>query len=90
LGQFEVPWHSDVLVVLQRLVEQYPRASEIAGRSPIYQHHRVEAAYLRLFHAMGYDLRVSHRALKMRAEKRLVWTRLWSAGTGNGNALCEV
>jgi hypothetical protein len=90
LGQFDVPWHSDVLVVLHRLVQQCPRSSEIAGRIPIHQHHRVEAAYLRLSQAMGYDLRVSHRDLKMRAEKRLVWTRLWSAGAGNGNALREV
>jgi hypothetical protein len=65
-------------------------SSEIAGRSLIHQHHRVEVAYLRPIQAMGYDVRVSHRALKMRAEKRLVWTRLWSAGAGNDNALREV
>ena len=60
-----MPRHSDLFITFERLSQQRLRSFAIAGRAAIYEHHRLETAYLRLFKKMRYSFGLAQRSLKM-------------------------
>jgi hypothetical protein len=60
-----MPRHSDLFITFERLSEQCLRSLAIAGRAAIFEHHRLETAYLRPFKKMRYSLGLAQRSLKM-------------------------
>src|SRR5208283_181583 len=57
--------HSDACVGLERYCQHSTSAFAICGRSAFHQHHRVKAAYLRLFEDLRKGPSLPHRDLKM-------------------------
>ena len=57
--------HSDVCVGLECYSQHSTSAFAICGCSALHQHHRVKAAYLRLFEDLRKELGLLQRGLKM-------------------------
>src|SRR5215469_16462857 len=51
-----MPPHSDLFITFECVNEQHLGAFAIVGRAAIYEHHRLETAYLCLFKKMRYSL----------------------------------
>src|SRR5271168_5239721 len=56
LSHLDVARHPDKRISLQRLPEQRLRSFAIAWDAAVPQHHRLEAAYLSLFEAIGKEI----------------------------------